>query len=320
MPVVTEAAVEIADLVVRYADTVAVNGLSMSAPAGAVTAVLGPNGAGKTSTIETCEGYRKRAAGSVRVLGHDPATRARALRERVGVMLQSGGVPGGASATQVLAYTAGLYAHPLALGPLTEQLGIDAFARTPFRRLSGGEQQKVKLALALVGRPELVFLDEPTAGLDPAARRSTLATLKQVCADGVTIVLTSHLLHDAEELAAHVVIVVNGTVAAAGSPAALVAAHLDSGDGGPAIRIQARAGLDLASLLSALPPGSQAQETPPGSYRIQGSPGRVEPELVAAVTHWFAAAGIVFDDFTVGTPAPPSLETVFLSLTETAPS
>ena len=315
MRAVIQGAVEICDLVVRYGPATAVDRLSLTCPVGSVTAVLGPNGAGKTTTIETCEGYRKRASGTVRVLGLDPASRPRALRERVGVMLQSGGVPGPASAAQVLAYASGLYSNPLPVAALTDRLGLAGIARTPFRRLSGGEQQKVKLALALIGRPELVFLDEPTAGLDPASRLATLDLLRQLRADGVTIVLTSHLLHDAEQLADHVVVVVGGAVAGAGSPAALVAAHPVAQDAGPAIRFSAPPGLDLANLLAVLPPGTQAVEQAPGSYRIQGPAGRVEPGLVADVAGRLAAAAVPYQDFAVGQLPAPSLETVFLSLT-----
>jgi ABC-2 type transport system ATP-binding protein len=317
MPTVAAAAVEIEDLVVRYGDVVAVSGLSLAAPSGAVTAVLGPNGAGKTTTIETCEGYRKRASGVVRVLGIDPAEGSRALCERVGVMLQSGGVPGSATAAQVLAYTAGLYAHPLAVGPLSRRLGIDAFERTPFRRLSGGEQQKVKLALALVGRPELVFLDEPTAGLDPQARRDTLDLLREVRAAGVSVVLTSHLLDEAEELADHVVIVAAGRAVAAGSPADLVAAHAAAAAGhAPALRFAAAPGLDLARLLAALPSGSSAAEEGTGAYRVAGPGGAVGPDLLAQLTRWCALEGVLATDLTTGSaPAHGGLQAAYLALT-----
>jgi ABC-2 type transport system ATP-binding protein len=316
MPTVN-AAVEIADLVVSYGSVQAVRGLSLTAPAGAVTALLGPNGAGKTSTVETCEGYRRRSAGTVRVLGLDPSEQPAALHERVGVMLQSGGVPGAASAAQILAYTAGLYAHPLPVAGLSAQLGIDAFARTAFRRLSGGEQQKVKLALALVGRPELVFLDEPTAGLDPQARLDTLDLLRSVRADGVSIVVTSHLLHEAEQLADHVVIVASGRAVAAGSPADLVAAHASAADGpGPALRFTAPPGLDLDDLLSVLPAGARADEGDGGGYRVVGPGGAVGPDLLAQLTAWCASQGVMATDLTTGSAtAGGGLEAAYLALT-----
>jgi len=316
MPTVN-AAVEIADLVVSYGSVQAVRGLSLTAPAGAVTALLGPNGAGKTSTVETCEGFRRRSAGTVRVLGLDPSQSPAALHQRVGVMLQSGGVPGAASAAQILAYTAGLYAHPLPVDALSAQLGIDAFARTAFRRLSGGEQQKVKLALALVGRPELVFLDEPTAGLDPQSRHDTLDLLRSVRADGVSIVVTSHLLHEAEQLADHVVIVAAGRAVAAGSPAELVAAHASSADGaGPALRFTAPPGLDLDDLLAALPAGASADEGDAGAYRVLGPGGTVGPDLLAQLTAWCASQGVMATDLTTGSAAAGGgLEAAYLALT-----
>jgi ABC-2 type transport system ATP-binding protein len=221
-------AVEVDGLVVSFrrrgGDPVrAVDGLSLAAPAGAITAVLGRNGAGKTTTVEACEGYRRPTAGSLRVLGRDPATDAADLHARVGVMLQEGGVPGAATWPQALRHAAALYAHPHEPAALADRLELGSLARTPYRRLSGGEQQRVRLALALVGRPELVFLDEPTSGLDPHARRDVWGLLTDLRAAGVTVVLTTHQLDEAERLADHVVIVDGGRAVAAGSPAELTA-------------------------------------------------------------------------------------------------
>src|SRR5215472_3341524 len=164
-------AVEISGLVKNYGPLAAVAGLSLRAERGQVTAVLGPNGAGKTTTIEVCEGYRRADAGTVRVLGLDPVADAKRLRPRVGVMLQSGGIPTTVRPADYLSVLARFYAHPISPSTLLGQLGLDESARTPFRRLSGGQQQRLSLAAALIGRPELVFLDEPTSGLDPQARR-----------------------------------------------------------------------------------------------------------------------------------------------------
>ena len=166
-------AVEISGLVKNYGRTTAVAGLSMRAERGQVTAVLGPNGAGKTTTIEVCEGYRRADSGTVRVLGLDPVRDARRLRPRIGVMLQSGGIPTTARAADYLNVLARFYAHPIEPAVLLDRLGLAGSARTPFRRLSGGQQQRLSLAAAIIGRPELVFLDEPTAGLDPQARHAT---------------------------------------------------------------------------------------------------------------------------------------------------
>ncbi|MBK3583785.1 ABC transporter ATP-binding protein, partial [Streptomyces sp. MBT57] len=157
-----EPVVQVKGLVKRYGTRTAVDGLDLDVAAGAVTAVLGPNGAGKTTTIETCEGYRRPDAGTVRVLGLDPVADAERLRPRIGVMLQSGGVYSGARADEMLRHMAKLHAHPLDVDALIERLGLGSCGRTTYRRLSGGQQQRLALALAVVGRPELVFLDEPT--------------------------------------------------------------------------------------------------------------------------------------------------------------
>ena len=214
-------AVEIVGLVKRYGAATAVDGASLQAAQGAVTALLGPNGAGKTPTVEICEGYRRADGGTVRVLGLDPRRDAARLKPRVGVMLQAGGVYPGARAGEMLRLVAAYAAHPLPPDALLDRVGLTRVARTPYRRLSGGEQQRLKLAMALVGRPELVFLDEPTAGLDPQARRATWTLIEELRTAGVTVVLTPHYFEEAERLADHVVILDRGRVAAAGPPAAL---------------------------------------------------------------------------------------------------
>ncbi|GAA3094736.1 hypothetical protein GCM10020001_008270 [Nonomuraea salmonea] len=165
-----EPAVEVAGLVKRYGATTAVDGLTFRAERGEVTAVLGPNGAGKTSTVEICEGFRRADGGTVKVLGLAP-TRPE-LRARVGIMPQAGGVPPATRCAEWLRLVARFYARPLDSGALLARLGLTEHARTPFRRLSGGQQQRLSLAAAVIGRPELVFLDEPTAGLDPQARHA----------------------------------------------------------------------------------------------------------------------------------------------------
>jgi ABC-2 type transport system ATP-binding protein len=216
---VPEPAVEVTGLTKRYAGLTALDGVSLAAPEGAVTAVLGPNGAGKTTMIEICEGYRRADAGAARVLGLDPADRA--LRRRVGVMLQTGGVYPGARAVEMLRLVASYASDPLDVDALADRVGLTRVARTTYRRLSGGEQQRLKLAMAIVGRPELVFLDEPTAGLDPQSRRATWALIEELRAAGVSVVLTTHYLDEAERLADHVVVINHGRVVAAGSPSDL---------------------------------------------------------------------------------------------------
>ena len=218
MPESSAPAVEIDGLVMRYGDKVAVDGLSLTVERRSITAVLGPNGAGKTTTLETCEGFRRPQAGHVRVLGLDPVTQRRELLPRIGVMLQSGGAWSGVRAEEMLRHVAKLHANPLPVDMLVERLGLGECGKTPFRRLSGGQQQRLGLAMAVVGRPELVFVDEPTAGMDPAARRTTWELLQELRADGVTIVLTTHYLEEAERLADMVHIIDRGQLIATGSP------------------------------------------------------------------------------------------------------
>ncbi|WP_344970171.1 ABC transporter ATP-binding protein [Streptosporangium fragile] len=293
-------AVEIIDLVKRYGGTTALDGLTLSAARGAVTALLGPNGAGKTSTVEICEGFRRADAGTVNVLGLDPSRQE--LRARVGVMLQAGGVPPAMPCGQWLRLMARFHAHPLDPAALLERLGLTEHARTPYRRLSGGQQQRVSLAAAVVGRPELVFLDEPTAGLDPQARHACWELVRDLRASGVSVVLTTHHMDEAEKLSDHIVIIDHGRVVAEGTPASLTGAERQ-------LRFRARPGLSLDELLAALPAGSAAKESPAGHYIIEGQVG---PELLATVTAWCAAEGVTADDLSI---ERRTLEDVFLELT-----
>jgi ABC-2 type transport system ATP-binding protein len=293
-------AVVIDALVKRYGATTAVEGLSLTAERGQVTALLGPNGAGKTTTIEICEGFRRADGGTVRVLGLDPGDRA--LRARIGVMLQSGGVPTTARAGEFLRLVASFYADPVAPGVLLERLGLTEHARTPYKRLSGGQQQRLSLATAVVGRPELVFLDEPTAGLDPQARHATWELIEELRAGGVAIVLTTHYMDEAERLADRVVVIDGGRMVAEGTPAELTGAERQ-------LRFRARPGLGLEELLSALPAGSAAKESPSGHYLIEGE---VRPELLATVTAWCASHGVLAEDLRI---ERRTLEDVFLELT-----
>lgn len=296
-----DAALVVADLRLAYGSTVALDGLSFQVARGSVTAVLGPNGAGKTSTVEICEGYRRPASGSVRVWGLDPVRDARALRPRVGVMLQSGGIPASGRALPVLRHLASFYRTPLDVDDLADRLGLHRVSAT-YRRMSGGERQRLALACAVVGRPDLVFLDEPSAGMDPQARIITWELVEQLRADGVTVVLTTHLLDEAERLADHVVVVDRGRVVADGSPREL------TGDA-EQLTFRAEPGLPVAGLLGALPEGSTVAEPSPGSYVVDAPVG---PELLAAVGAWCSENGVVPRELTT---ARRSLEDVFLSLT-----
>ena len=297
-----DTAVQVEGLVKRYAGRAVVDGLSLTVRPGSVLALLGPNGAGKTTTVEVCEGFRTPDAGTVRVLGRDP--RDPALRPRVGVMPQSGGAYPGLRCGEVLRLVASFSAHPLDPAVLLERLGLLDVERTAFRRLSGGQQQRLSLAMAVVGRPELVFLDEPTAGLDPAARHATWELVEAMRADGVSVVLTTHLMDEAERLADDVVIVDGGRVVAAGTVEALTR----TGAVGQ-LRFRTTPGLDLDQLLNALPEGCAAKESPAGAYLVEG---HIDPQVLAAVTAWTAGQGAMATDLRV---ERRTLEDVFLELT-----
>jgi ABC-2 type transport system ATP-binding protein len=258
-------AVEVDGLAKRYGSTLAVDGVSFTVPPGSVLALLGPNGAGKTTTVETCEGFRVPDAGSVRVLGLDPRRDHDALAPRVGVMLQEGGVYPGAYPLEMLRLVASFHADALDPRPLLERLEIPE--RTTYRRLSGGLKQRLSLAMAVVGRPEVVFLDEPTAGLDPAARIATWSLVRELRGDGVTVVLTTHAMDEAESLADNVVIVTHGRVVASGTVADLTA-------GEDALRFSTTAGLAIPD----------AVEERAGEYVVRDP----TPARVAAVTAWCA--------------------------------
>ncbi len=210
-----DSAVRVAGLVVKFGRRAVLDGLVLEAKVGALTAVLGPNGAGKTTLIRCCTDLIRPSQGTVRVLGLPAGSRI--LAGRIGLMPQSAGSWSGIRAIELLHYLAGLYANPLPVPALVERLGLTDCARTPYRRLSGGQQQAVNLAGALIGRPELVFLDEPTAGMDPHARRATWLLLRELRANGVTILLTTHAMDEAEALADQVFIVDRGRVAISGT-------------------------------------------------------------------------------------------------------
>jgi ABC-2 type transport system ATP-binding protein len=298
-------AIEIRGLVKRYGDLVAVDGLDLVVPRGQTLALLGPNGAGKTSTVECCEGFRRPDAGTVRVLGLDPHRDGAALRPRVGVMLQEGGVFPQAFPGEVVRLYAHFYADPLDPERLLDHVGLTEAERTRYRDLSGGQKQRLALALALVGRPEVVFLDEPTAGLDPAARRQTWEHVRHLQREGVTIVLTTHLLDEAEELADQVAIIDRGRLVAAGTPDELT--HGAAG----ALTFSAPPGLDVADLAATL--AVPVSEERAGRYRVDadGTPARV-----AALTAWLATHDVPLGELNAG---KASLEEVFLRLT-TEPS
>lgn len=296
-------AVEVVDLVKSYGTRRAVDGLSLTVPTASVLALLGPNGAGKTTTVEVCEGFRRPDAGTVRVLGHAPDDPA--VRPRIGVMLQDGvGGYTAASAREMLRLFAAYAAHPQDPDGLLDAVGLTAVADTAVKRLSGGQQQRLSLALALVGRPELVFLDEPTSGMDPQARRGTWDLIRSLRGDGVSVVLTTHFLDEAEQLADQVVVIDGGQVVAQGTPAELTRAGAEG-----QIRFRAVPALRIDSLVAALPLGSAVREEEPGRYVVTGD---VNPQLLATLTAWCATQHVLAEDLAV---ERRSLEDVFLELT-----
>ncbi len=300
-------AVVVDGLVMRYGDKVAVDGLSLEVGTATITAVLGPNGAGKTTTLETCEGYRRPQAGSVRVLGLDPVRERRQLLPRIGVMLQSGGAWGGVRAMEMLQHIARLHAHPLDVDALADRLGLGDCGRTPYRRLSGGQQQRLGLAMAVVGRPEIVFVDEPTAGMDPQARRDTWQLLEELRSDGVTVVLTTHYMDEAERLADRIHIIDRGRLIASGSPL-----ELTRGGAAATIRLVVTRPFPPGapeSLRRTL--GEQTEVTQLDEVSLLVT-GPADATTLAKVSRWCEDSGVLPESLTLG---QRNLEDVFLQLT-----
>jgi ABC-2 type transport system ATP-binding protein len=309
--VAADPAIAIEGLVKRYGDRTVLQGVSLSIRAGQLVALLGPNGAGKTTTVEIIEGYRRAEGGLVRVLGLDPWGGGRALRARVGLMLQGGGIDPRAQPRETLVQYGRFHADPRDPDELLDLVGLRSVARTRFRRLSGGERQRLGLALALVGRPEVVILDEPTAGMDPEGRAATRAIVAGLRDAGVAILLTSHDLTDVERMADQVCILDRGRIVAAGTPGELAAGAR------PRLRFRLERALDSigqAALLLALgathPGAVLAAEADAGYYRVDG----VAPDaaLIATVAGWCASSGCLIRELrtTGGT-----LEEVYLEIT-----
>jgi len=298
-------ALVVTDLVRRFGAVRAVDGLSFSVPRGALVTLLGPNGAGKTSTLDVCTGFARPDAGAVTVLGLDSWRQSAVLRPRIGVMLQAGGAHAAARAGEMLEVIARCSARPLDPAWLLETLGLQDAAKTPVRRLSGGQVQRLSLAMAIVGRPELLFLDEPTAGMDPQARHLVWDLLQAARSDGVTILLTTHLLDEAELLADRVVIIDHGRVVANGSPVELTGGAGAHGQ----LRFAAASGLDIELLRMALPDGYAGRELTLGRYLVEGD---IMPATVATVTSFCAQMGVMPGDLQVGRR---SLDDVYLDLT-----
>jgi ABC-2 type transport system ATP-binding protein len=306
----SDPAISVAGLVKHYGPTKAVDGLSFEVARGEVFGLLGPNGAGKTTTVETLEGYRDPDAGTVRVLGLDPVRDAPALRPRIGVMLQEGGLYPGLKPLELLRLFAAYYDDAESPETLLGTVGLRDAAHTSVRRLSGGQKQRLSLAAALIGRPEVVFLDEPTAGMDPHARATTWQLVRDLRDRGVTVLLTTHAMDEAEQLCDRVAIVTGGKLAALGSPAELTR-HAVSDE----IWFAAAPGLDVLAIARALGLGGEGVvedrvvEDRPGEYVIR-APGT--PARIAGLACFLRDENVTLAALQAGRR---SLEEVFLQIT-----
>ncbi len=293
----------------RYGDLVAVDGVSFGADHGVITAVLGPNGAGKTSTIEACEGYRSPTTGSVRVLGMDPAADQRKLAEQMGVMLQEGGVYPSARVIDVATLFCSINGDRAVPDELLEQVGLTERRNATWRRLSGGEKQRLSLALALSGKPEIVFLDEATSGVDVGGRAIIRTLVRGLANDGCCVVLATHELDEAERIADRVVIFNRGKVLADGTLTEVRGTE-------QSIRFQVARPLNAVDLSIHLdrPVREVTSSTPENTEYVVG--GASDGALIARLTAWLSEQHIESLDLRAG---PARLEEVFLRLTAAKP-
>lgn len=293
----------------KFGDTTVVNGLDLQVGRGEVMALLGPNGAGKTTTIEMCEGFSSPSAGEIRVLGISPGDEPDRLRSRIGIMLQGGGSYSGIRVEEMLRLAASYHANPHDPAWLLDVVGLTKQRRTTWRRLSGGQQQRLSLALALIGRPELVFLDEPTAGMDAQSRLLVWKLIGQLRADGVTVIVTTHLMDEAEALADRVVIIDRGRIVAEGTPAELTSQR---SSGVSRMTFVTDTAVDLPDCEQDLARGGYEvtlSASRPLTYHLDG---RIHPELLVLLTTYLARHHIVLRELTTGSR---NLEDVFLELT-----
>ena len=293
-----EVAIEVRGLRKSYGSLEAVRGIDLSVVRGEVFAMLGPNGAGKTTTVEILEGYRSRSSGEVRVLGHDPARRERDLISRMGIVLQQSGVQQYLTVREVVAMYAGYYPHPRDVDEVIELVGLADAANRRILQLSGGQHRRVDVALALAGDPELLFLDEPTTGFDPSARRQAWDTVRSLAGLGKTVFLTTHFMDEAQALADRVAIIARGQIVALGSPNTLGA----RGSQATVIRFSLPDGVVPAEEL--------------GITRVSGGAWQVETTEPTRVLHeltgWAVNAQVELIGLEV---SRPSLEDVYLTLT-----
>jgi ABC-2 type transport system ATP-binding protein len=292
--------VVVENLTVQYGSLTAVNNVSFLAPTGAVTVILGPNGAGKTSTIEVCEGFRTASSGSVRVLGLDPTTDHAALTQRMGVMLQGGGVYPSVRVRDVVSHFCALYGKKVNAAELLERVGLTQRATSTWRRLSGGEQQRVSLALALAAQPDVAFLDEPTSGVDIDGRDVIRDIIAELSHNGTTVVLASHDMAEAEKVATHAVLFNQGSVVASGELSSLLGVR-------KRLRFTSSEGVDLVALGGAA--GSPAHHLGQGVYEIAAESS---PRLIGKITQWLAEQQLPLHGIDMG---QESLEDAYRRLT-----
>ncbi|WP_298212191.1 ABC transporter ATP-binding protein [Ferrimicrobium sp.] len=298
-------AIEVKDLTVTYGATVAVDGLSFAVGFGEVVGLLGPNGAGKTSTLETIEGYRRPTKGFVRVLGIEPAAKQARLSREMGVMLQEGGIPARMTVKAALTLYSRFYDHPQSVGDLVTQLNLASVLKTPYRRLSGGEKQRLSLALALIGRPRVLLLDEPTAGVDPEGKAAIRDLITGLRAASVAILMTGHELEEIDRMVDRVLIIDRGKERAMGTPAELRGAY-----GGEGVEFTAFEHVDCEMLAARL--GSSVRLVRVDRYRVEAEP---TTELLGRLVQTLTDLGVDAQDVAT---ISPSLEEIYLSLISVA--
>ncbi len=296
------AAVVVENVTKQYGALTALAGVSLRIEEGEVFCLLGPNGAGKTTLVEILEGHRGRAGGDVRVLGFDPAQGGRAFRDRIGIVLQHGGLDDELTVAETTRYYRSLYARPRRAEDVIALVGLQSKAHTRVKTLSGGQRRRLELALGIVGEPDLLFLDEPTTGFDPSARRQAWDLVRALRAGGKTILLTTHYMDEAQALADRIAVIAKGRIVAEGTPDTLGDRHrLDA-----RIRFRLPAGVAFADL----PPSLQhAGSTPNGRCELRTA----DPvPLLRDLTTWATARNLDLDELSVDRP---TLEDVYLELT-----
>jgi len=295
-------AVEVSDLRKSYGAVEAVKGISFELAEGECLAMVGPNGAGKTTTVEILEGFRPRSGGDVRVLGLDPETAGRDFRERIGIVLQSSGLDRNLTVRELVYFYSGYYPHPRNVDETVELVGLAEKRDTRVKALSGGQQRRLDLALGIVGDPDLIFLDEPTTGFDPSARRHSWELVDSLRDLGKSILLTTHYMDEAQNLADRVVVIAGGSIVAEGSPESLGGRDLAEA----VISFRLPPGLSLADLPGALPSQPQLRD---GHVLLRTATPTVALNLL---TGWAVGRGEELEALTV---MRPSLEDVYLQLT-----